>query len=168
MGEFAIGESAIGEFAMGEFAIGEFAIGEFAIGDNLETHLQTTDYPYALQGTAYRLPDQREGEKFKSLYGYVLSLSIDKLNTAIYVSFQTEKFLDISKSVLDRSNLFHMKLSLSPNCMRAIFRSEEIRYPTKKKLFISEAVFMFHIKHMLYIKQIKSICLYSCRASVMV
>jgi hypothetical protein len=185
--------SAIGDFAIGEH--GDFSIGDFAIGDNLETHFLKSLYSraYARQGlhtgtgTRPPTPDtMQEGQnepyalpceglvcrcytvKFKLCGSYVLSLSIDKPNTAIYVSYKTLNEFDLSKYKFRESKMFYIKHSLSPSCMRAIFRSEQIQYPTKKILVISEAVFMFHIKHMLYITPIKSICLYSCRASVMV
>ena len=94
-----------------------------------------------VQGTAYRLPDQGEGEKFKSLYGYILNLTIDKPNTAIYVSYETLKTFDLSKLKLLGIKMFYIKHSLSPNCMRAIFRLEEIQFPPKKNLLISQAVY---------------------------
>jgi hypothetical protein len=112
----------------------------------IEKHLLAPIEKHLLapHGDAYRLPHKREDVKFKPTGAYVLSLSVNKPNTAIYVSFQTEKFLEISKLKLDRSNLFHMKRSLSLRCIRAIFRSEQIRYPTKKILVISAAALLLH------------------------
>ena len=122
--------------------------------------LQTTDYPlrvptpniplrvpYRLQTTDYplRVPYRTEGEKFKSLHGYVLSLSKDKQDVAIYVLNKTLKTFDLSKLKVLYIKMFHMKHSLSPNCMRAIFRLEEIKFPSKKNLLISQAVYQCFI-----------------------
>ena len=94
-----------------------------------------------VQCTAYRVPYRTGGLKFKSHEGYVLSLSKDKQDVAIYVLNKTLKTFDLSKLKLLGIKMFYIKHSLSPNCMRAIFRLEEIQFPPKKNLLISQAAF---------------------------
>ena len=54
--------------------------------------------------------------KFKLCGSYILNLTIDKLNTAIYVSYETEKFLEISKLKLDRSKSHFCKINQTRSC----------------------------------------------------
>ena len=65
---------------------------------------------------------------------------LEKINIRILILLIFQ-MLGRSNKKIRQDKMFHMKRSLSPNCMRAKKRSEEIQFPPKKNLLISQAVY---------------------------
>jgi len=69
---------------------------------------------------------------------------LEKINKRILILL-IYQMLGRSNKKIRQDKMFHMKHSLSPNCMRAIFRLEKIKFPPKKNLLISQAVYQCFI-----------------------